>query len=76
MQSLSPDYHYIKPIGEGSYGKVFLYQHKPSQQFKAVKQIKFKSDEVGVPQHALREITTLKFLNHRNVINLENVVYD
>ena len=57
-------------IGEGTYGKVYKYFDRISSHPIAIKKIKFEEDECGVPFTALREIVSLKILNHRNIIPL------
>ena len=42
----------------------------------ALKKIRLEAEEEGVPSTAIREITLLKELNHKNVVSLMNIVHD
>ena len=42
----------------------------------ALKKIRLEAEEEGVPSTAIREITLLKELTHKNVVSLMNIVHD
>ena len=42
----------------------------------AMKKVRFEGEDVGVPATALREIIVLKDLEHRNVVNLMDVIIE
>jgi cyclin-dependent kinase len=55
-------------VGEGAFGRVYK-AITAQNRVVAVKQIKFDSDEEGIPSTALREISLLKTLkNHSNIV--------
>ena len=61
----------LEKIGEGTYGVVYKGHSKDNGQFSALKKIRLDTDslcEGGVPSTALREISLLKELNHRNIV--------
>ncbi|EGR30860.1 hypothetical protein IMG5_122170 [Ichthyophthirius multifiliis] len=72
------DYQIIQKIGEGAYGIVYKGQHKQTEEFVAIKQVKVQDyDTWGMPQQCLRELQSLKLLqNIQNIIQLKKVIYD
>lgn len=66
-------YRIIKAVGDGTYGSVLKAQHKKSGDIVAIKKMKkkFYSWEECV---ALREIRSLKKLNHPNIVKLREVI--
>lgn len=65
----APEYSFIKELGSGTYGKVFLAE----DQFKnkvAIKKIKKLQGHDGIPASTLREISLLKELDHPKIIKL------
>lgn len=66
-------YRIIKAVGDGTYGSVLKAQHKKSGDIVAIKKMKKKFytwDECI----ALREIRSLKKLNHPNIVSLREVI--
>jgi cyclin-dependent kinase 12/13 len=74
-------------VGEGTFGKVYKAKYKPqvdkSLQGKlrdakvehvALKRILMDNEKEGFPITAIREIMILKKLNHKNIINLMEIV--
>lgn len=73
----SKAYEQIKPVGEGTFGKVYKAVYKKGtkeERIVAVKLVKI-SEEQGFPIPTLREILIMKGLNHKNVMKLEDVIY-
>jgi cyclin-dependent kinase 2 len=68
------NYHQPVKIGEGTYGVVYKARDKLTNQFVALKKIQLDNDSEGVPSTAIREITLLKELDHRNVVKLLDVI--
>uniref|UniRef100_A0A131XSN3 Protein kinase domain-containing protein n=1 Tax=Ixodes ricinus TaxID=34613 RepID=A0A131XSN3_IXORI len=68
------DYTKVEKIGEGTYGVVYKGKNKKSGQIVAMKKIRLESEDDGVPSTAIREITLLKELNHRNIVRLQDVI--
>ena len=69
--SIQLRYQKIKRIGEGTYGKVFEAKDLETNQIVALKKVKNDNQEMaeeGIPSTALREISCLKALNHKNIV--------
>mmetsp|Transcript_25572 Transcript_25572/g.40431 ORF Transcript_25572/g.40431 Transcript_25572/m.40431 type:complete len:318 (-) Transcript_25572:286-1239(-) len=62
-----------KPIGEGTYGKVYKARCTSTNEWVAIKQMKLDAEEEGVPSTAIREIALLKELPHQNIVRLLDV---
>jgi len=65
----------IEKIGEGTYGVVYKARDKLTGQFVALKKIQLETESEGVPSTAIREIALLKELEHKNVVQLLDVVH-
>ena len=52
----------------GTYGVVYKGRNKKTNQIVALKKIRLESEEEGVPSTAIREISILKELQHRNIV--------
>ncbi|CAJ0933009.1 unnamed protein product, partial [Mesorhabditis belari] len=63
-------------IGSGSYGKVFKGRHRDTGREVAIKNLSLEGEKQGFPLSAIREIKTLRLLNHPNVVQLLDVVTD
>lgn len=61
-------------IGSGTYGEVYEAFDTETREKVALKRIKLNEKE-GMPGTALREISILKKLNHRNVMNLMAIIH-
>lgn len=70
------NYKRLEKIGEGTYGVVYKAIFKPTQQLVALKKIKLEGETEGVPATSVREICTLKELNHPNVVELIDVILE
>lgn len=66
-------YRIIKAIGDGTYGSVLQAVNKKTEQIVAIKKMrkKFYSWEECVK---LREVQSLKKLNHPNIVKLKEVI--
>lgn len=69
-------YEIISQIGEGSYGQVYKAKEKKTNTFVALKKVRLEHESEGFPITAIREIKILRQLNHKNVVNLREVVTD
>lgn len=67
-----------KMIGEGQYGKVYLVQHKDTNELYAMKKINKKYSNLLSQINMLikNEIEIMKKLNHKNIIKLIEVIND
>lgn len=76
LQCLEPeptidDFHWIKNIGEGSFGKVMLFEHKKTKVKYAIKCInKTLYNNQNMKPYFRREIEMLYKINHPNIIKL------
>ena len=68
-------YEKSEKIGEGTYGIVYKALDKFTGRIIALKKIRLDNEEEGVPSTAIREISLLKELNHRNVVSLLDIVH-
>lgn len=67
-------YNIQKTIGEGTFGKVKLAIHIPTNQYVAIKILnKSKIEDEDEIFRITREIKYLKYLNHRNIIQIYEV---
>ena len=80
------NYERLEKLGEGTYGIVYkakdnitgeVYNFTTYHllfQIVALKKIRLEHADEGVPSTALREITLLKELNHKNIVQLKDIV--
>lgn len=68
-------FRYIEKLGEGSYGQVHKVYDTQKKEVVALKQIKLRNDDEGIPSTTLREISLLRELNHPNIIQLTDLLY-
>eukprot|EP00999_Lentomonas_sp_LEN2_P002888 NODE_752_length_1220_cov_100.943275_g712_i0.p1 GENE.NODE_752_length_1220_cov_100.943275_g712_i0~~NODE_752_length_1220_cov_100.943275_g712_i0.p1 ORF type:complete len:308 (-),score=77.00 NODE_752_length_1220_cov_100.943275_g712_i0:192-1115(-) len=82
IQSYAPDrsnvnderYMKTDKIGAGTYGVVYKAIDKQTNRTVALKKIRLETEEEGIPSTAIREISILRELQHRNVVRLLDVV--
>ena len=72
---LADRYQIEKKCGEGAYGKVYLATDLKNNSSVAIKKIKLASVEEGVPISSIREISLLKELNHKNIVQLRDIIH-
>eukprot|EP00111_Clytia_hemisphaerica_P022659 TCONS_00066670-protein len=65
----------MEKVGEGTYGVVYKALDRQTGKVIALKKIRLDADTEGVPSTAIREIATLKELNHPNIIQLHDVIH-
>ena len=66
------EYSLVRALGKGTYGCVYEGVHELSGEKKALKKIKFSIKYENI-YLVFREISILKFLNHKNIIPLDDV---
>ncbi|XP_012256402.2 cyclin-dependent kinase 12 [Athalia rosae] len=66
----------IAQIGEGTYGQVYKAQDKRAAVLVALKKVRLENEKEGFPITAVREIKILRQLNHKNIVNLREIVTD
>ena len=67
-------YKKIERIGGGAYGDVFKGVNSETGDSVAMKKVKIELSKEGVPSSALREIASLKELEHPNIVKLLDIV--
>ncbi|PIA14698.1 Pkinase-domain-containing protein [Coemansia reversa NRRL 1564] len=66
----------LDKIGEGTYGVVYKARDLHTGKVVAMKKIRLEVDDEGVPSTAIREISLLKELQHENIVQLLDIVYN
>ncbi|XP_016959400.1 cyclin-dependent kinase 12 [Drosophila biarmipes] len=66
----------IAQIGEGTYGQVYKARDHHTNEMVALKKVRLEHEKEGFPITAVREIKILRQLNHRNIVNLHEIVTD
>ncbi|XP_070524671.1 cyclin-dependent kinase 12 isoform X2 [Cardiocondyla obscurior] len=69
-------FEFIAQIGEGTYGQVYKARDKRSGVMVALKKVRLENEKEGFPITAVREIKILRQLNHKNIVNLREIVTD
>lgn len=75
-------FEFIAKIGEGTYGQVYKARDKLSKprdksgDLVALKKVRLENEKEGFPITAVREIKILRQLNHKNIVNLREIVTD
>ncbi|KAG5883730.1 hypothetical protein JTB14_024231 [Gonioctena quinquepunctata] len=66
----------IAQIGEGTYGQVYKAKDNQANELVALKKVRLENEKEGFPITAVREIKILRQLNHKNIVNLREIVTD
>lgn len=66
----------IAQIGEGTYGQVYKARDNHTNELVALKKVRLEHEKEGFPITAVREIKILRQLNHKNIVNLREIVTD
>lgn len=64
----------LEKLGEGTYATVFKGRNRQTGDLVALKEIHLDSEE-GTPSTAIREISLMKELKHRNIVSLHDVIH-
>lgn len=75
MMKKSEKYQKIEKIGEGTYGVVYKAKDTKTSDIVALKKIRLQAEEEGIPSTAIREISLLKELQHKNIVRLLDVIH-
>ncbi|XP_066255688.1 cyclin-dependent kinase 1 [Euwallacea similis] len=70
------DFFKLEKIGEGTYGVVYKGKNKKTGEMVAMKRIRLENEDEGIPSTALREMSLLKELRHRNIVSLLEIIMD
>lgn len=63
-------------LGEGTYGVVYKARDRNTNEIVALKRIRLEVEDEGIPSTALREISLLRELTHRNIVDLKDCVQE
>ncbi|ORX56266.1 kinase-like protein [Hesseltinella vesiculosa] len=63
-------YHFIKPLGNGKFSKVFLARHQETKSLYAIKIIDKLVHDFRVMSRLVREIHLMELLDHPNIVKL------
>ncbi len=68
---------YIKEekLGEGTYGVVYKCKNKETGELVALKKVRLENEDEGIPSTSIREISILKQMHHRNIVNLIDLIH-
>ena len=75
MMKKNEKYQKIEKIGEGTYGVVYKAKDTKTSEIVALKKIRLQAEEEGIPSTAIREISLLKELQHKNIVRLLDVIH-
>ncbi|KAF1808302.1 Pkinase-domain-containing protein [Eremomyces bilateralis CBS 781.70] len=64
----------LEKLGEGTYATVFKGRNRQTGEYVALKEIHLDSEE-GTPSTAIREISLMKELKHKNIVSLHDVIH-
>jgi len=67
-------YEKVEQVGEGTYGQVYKARNKETGEIVALKRVRMDNEKEGFPVTAIREIKILKVLNHKNIVQLKEIV--
>ncbi|KAL6452305.1 CRK1 Serine/threonine-protein kinase BUR1 [Candida maltosa Xu316] len=74
--SLLRDYEIIEKLGQGTFGVVQKAKSRKTGKLVAIKQLINHSAKEGFPITAMREITILKQLNHKNILTISDMIFE
>lgn len=60
----------------GTYGQVYKAKDVHAKELVALKKVRLENEKEGFPITAVREIKILRQLNHKNIVNLREIVTD
>lgn len=67
MAILDDKYHFVKPLGEGGFGKVILAREKISNRLVAIKQL--KNTDKAEQENIIQEIQFISKFSHKNIVS-------
>jgi serine/threonine protein kinase len=70
------DYEFIKNIGSGMFGQVFLVKHKVEDKHYAMKKINFRDLSDKDRENLENEVQVLKDLRHPNIVTYKDSFFD
>jgi serine/threonine protein kinase len=70
------DMEYVKRLGEGTYGVVYLAKNNTTEEEVAIKEIKIDHCDDGIPSTAIREIAVLQELQDAPyIVTLKKIIH-
>ena len=66
-------YQLLGKAGQGTYSEVFKARDLQTQQLKALKRVRIRKTEDGMPMEFVREVESLQRVVHPNVVRLEQI---
>ena len=66
--SIKERYEKLEKVGEGTYGVVYKAKDYQTKEIVALKKIRLENEEEGMPSTAMREISLLNELSHKNIV--------
>ena len=63
-------YEKVEKIGEGTYGVVYKARDRQTNEMIAIKKIRIKEEDEGIPGFVIREVSLLKEMHHCNIVRL------
>lgn len=67
------NYRTIKTIGQGTYSQVYQAIDQRNNQIVALKRVKIRKAEDGIPKEFVREVEALQRFSHANIITISEV---
>lgn len=74
--ALALEYRSYIPFSIGTYGQVYKAKDVHANELVALKKVRLENEKEGFPITAVREIKILRQLNHKNIVNLREIVTD
>ncbi|CAL9160388.1 unnamed protein product [Musa hybrid cultivar] len=62
-------YEKVEKIGEGTYGVVYKARDRQTNEMIAIKKIRIKEEDEGIPGFVIREVSLLKEMHHCNIVS-------
>lgn len=63
-------YEVLHKVGEGTFGEVFKARHRHTGQYVALKKVRVRNLQAGLPKHVIREIKGLEGAASPHVVKL------
>mmetsp|Transcript_33757 Transcript_33757/g.41690 ORF Transcript_33757/g.41690 Transcript_33757/m.41690 type:complete len:82 (+) Transcript_33757:1-246(+) len=72
-KDIDGNYRIVKAIGEGTYSTVYKAIDQRCNKVVALKRVKIRRVEDGVPKEFVREVEALQRFNHENIVKIDEV---
>ena len=71
--SIDGNFRIVKNIGEGTYSSVYMAIDQRTNSIVALKRIKIRKTEDGIPKEFVREVEAVQRFDHPNIIKISEV---